>query len=225
MIGTETNLQRRTRGRSSPALEIRFEFVDGSKEILVQTDPELAGIIERQVNGSNLFSHARIVVADDYSKSVFVSSQINRVDLVCNSSGFGGIPPDHSDLVELTESEFHKHVPLDEPTRLHKRVQRRNVGDLLISFLHLRMRGDSHVYLMGEYLIKLPVESQYYMQRLLSKGTFSIRLPQGGQGFLNLQNLIGYTVYPGVPEIPADSWIVQPKRSRNHCGANDPSLT
>ena len=70
MIGTETNLQRRTRERSSPALEIRFEFVDGSKEILVQTDPELAGIIERQVNGSNLFSHARIVVAETASRTL-----------------------------------------------------------------------------------------------------------------------------------------------------------
>ncbi|HUL51345.1 MAG TPA: hypothetical protein VLU94_02045 [Candidatus Nitrosotalea sp.] len=194
-------------------LEIRFEFIDGSKEIFVQTGPEQGEIIEGRVNGSNLFSHARIVVADDYSKSVFVCSQINRVDLVGNSSGFRGIPPDHSDLVELTESDFRRHVPLDNPSRLQKREQPRQVGDLLVSFLHLRMRGASHVYLMNEALIKVPAENQSYMQRLLSKGIFRIRLPRGGQGFLNLQNLIGYTVYPGAAEIPADSWIAQPKRA------------
>ena len=86
MIQIESNRQPRAGRRSSSALEIRFEFVDGSKEIFVQTDPEQAEIIERGVNGSNL-------------------------------------------------------------------------------------------------------------------------------SYLNLQNLIGYTVYPGAAEIPADSWIAQPKRA------------
>jgi hypothetical protein len=49
--------------------------------------------------------------------------------------------------------------------------------------------------------------------RLLSKGTLTIRLPEGGQGWLNLRNLIGFTVHLGVPEIPADTWIAQPKGS------------
>jgi hypothetical protein len=26
-----------------------------------------------------------------------------------------------------------------------------------------------------------------------------------------MQNLIGYTVYPGAAEIPADTWMAQPK--------------
>ena len=46
-----------------------------------------------------------------------------------------------------------------------------------------------------------------FMQRLLSGGCYSIRLQGGGHGFLNLSNLVGYTVYPGVPEIPSDSWM------------------
>ena len=39
-----------------------------------------------------------------------------------------------------------------------------------------------------------------------------IRLQGGGQGFLNLSNLVGYTVYPGVPEIPSDSWMAVSSR-------------
>lgn len=214
MIAIETN-KRSPKARKNPsALEIRFYFVDGSQETFKQPDGAAAETIQRQIHPSTLFSQTRIVVADDYSKSVFVCSQINRVDLVFDGPGFDGIPHDHTDVVELTESEFREHVPLDRPKRLEKRQQPRRAGDLLVSFLHLRMRGGNHIYVMNEALIKLPVENQSFMQRLLSKGTYSIRLSEGGQGFLNLQNLMGYTVYPGVPEIPADSWVAQPIRTR-----------
>jgi hypothetical protein len=199
-------LESRTNGL---ALEIRFHFVGGSRQIFTQTNAEAANGILRRINPSHLFSQSRIVVADDYSKSVFVCSQINRVDMVFDDPGFSEIPYDHADLVELTEAEFNKHVPLNEPARLERREQRREEGDLLVSFLHLRMMGGSDVYLMNETVVKLPIENHSFMQRLLSKGVYSIRLAEGGQGILNLQNLIGYTVYPGVPEIPEDTWMVQ----------------
>jgi hypothetical protein len=197
--------------RRPTGLEVRFHFVDGSKETFVQADAGAADVIRDQIDLSNLFHQSRIVVVDDYSKSVFVCAQINRIDLVFDSPSFSRIPPDHAELVELTEAEFRQRVPVNDPALLQRRERRLQVGDLLVSFLHLRMRGGSHVYLMNEIVVKLPAESQSFMQRLLSKGAYSIRLPEGGQGVLNLQNLIGYTVYPGVPEVPADSWIAQPK--------------
>jgi hypothetical protein len=214
MIAVETKKQAPNKARSSPALEIRFHFVDGSREVFTQSDPNAAEALPRRINLPNLFNQSRIVVADDYSKSVFICSQINRIDLISKRSDFGRIPEDHTELVELTKSQFRKHVPLDEPSRLEKRDQARGVGDLLVSFLHLRMRGGEHVYLMNETLVKLPIENHSFMQRLLSKGTYSVRLSEGGQGFLNLQNLIGYTVYPGVPELPVDTWMAQPKRTQ-----------
>ena len=190
-----------------PPLEIRFEFVDGSVANFFQPDLECAQNIWNQINVAHLFSRPRIVLADDYSKSVFVCSQINRVDFVFEGSDFSHLPHDHADLVEINDEEFSAHVPLDDPSRLERRAQPRRVGDLLVSFLHLRMRGGSNVYLMNETLVKLPVDNHSFMQRLLSGGCYSIRLKCGGQGFLNLANLIGYTVYPGVPEIPLDSWM------------------
>ena len=176
-------------------------------KVKINTDPKLAENIWRRINVSHLFTRPRIVVADDYSKSVFLSSQINRIDFLFEGSDFSQIPNDHADLVELSEEDFRALVPLDDPSRLERRVQPRQVGDLLVSFLHLRMRGGSHIYLMNETLVKLPVDNHSFMQRLLSGGNYSIRLQGGGQGFLNLSNLLGYTVYPGVPEIPSDSWI------------------
>ena len=192
---------------AAPPLEIRFQFVDGSVANFFQSDPEIAENIWSRINVAHLFTRPRIVVADDYSKSVFLASQINRIDFVFEGSDFSKIPNDHAELVELSEEDFRERVPLDDPSRLERRLQPRHVGDLLVSFLHLRMRGGSHIYLMNEALVKLPVENHSFMQRLLSGGSYSIRLQGGGQGFLNLSNLLGYTVYPGVPEIPSDSWI------------------
>ncbi len=192
---------------AAPPLEIRFQFVDGSVANFFQSDPEIAENIWSRINVAHLFTRPRIVVADDYSKSVFLASQINRIDFVFEGSDFSKIPNDHAELVELSEEDFRERVPLDDLARLERRVQPRRVGDLLVSFLHLRMRGGSHVYLMNETLIKLPVDNHSFMHRLLSGGSYSIRLQGGGQGFLNLSNLLGYTVYPGVPEIPSDSWM------------------
>ena len=192
---------------AAPPLEIRFQFVDGSVANFFQSDPEIAENIWSRINVAHLFTRPRIVVADDYSKSVLLASQINRIDFVFEGSDFSKIPNDHAELVELSEEDFRERVPLDDLARLERRVQPRRVGDLLVSFLHLRMRGGSHVYLMNETLIKLPVDNHSFMHRLLSGESYSIRLQGGGQGFLNLSNLLGYTVYPGVPEIPSDSWM------------------
>jgi hypothetical protein len=207
----EMNTRPAKRASTRPALEIRFCFVDGSKETFFQNDADAAEEIRHKINFSSLFHQPRIVVADDYSKSVFVSSEINRIDFVSDCTGFCRIPSDHADLVELTKAEFNRHVPLGEPNLLERRDKRRQVGDLLVSFLRLRMRGGIQAYVMNEAVIKLPVESQSFMARLLSKGLYGIRLREGGFGLLNLQNLIGYTVYPGVPEVPADTWMAERK--------------
>ena len=195
-----------SKNNQAAPLEIRFQFVDGSVANFFQPDPKVAEHIWSRINVAHLFTRPRIVIADDYSKSVFVCSQINRIDFSFEGSDFSHLPNDHAELVELTDEEFCAHVPLDDPARLEKRVQPRHVGDLLVSFLHLRMRGGNNVYLMNETLVKLPVENHSFMQRLLSGGCYSIRLKGGGHGFVNLSNLVGYTVYPGVPEIPGDSW-------------------
>jgi hypothetical protein len=213
MIALEVNTRSLKRRSRSLALEIHIHLADGSKEIFVQADVEIAESILQQINPSHLFAQTRIVVADDFSKSVFVCSQINRIDFVSDGDGFSHIPDDHADIVELTEAEFRRHVPLNYSSRLQKRRQRRRAGDFLVSFLNLRMRGGSHVYLMNETVVKLPADSQTYMQRLLSKGALGVRLAGGGESFLNLANLIGYTVYPGVAEVPTDTWIAQPFRS------------
>src|SRR5437016_6114726 len=83
---------------AAPPLEIRFQFVDGSVANFFQSDPEIAENIWSRINVAHLFTRPRIVVADDYSKSVFLASQINRIDFVFEGSDFSKIPNDHAEL-------------------------------------------------------------------------------------------------------------------------------
>jgi hypothetical protein len=56
----------------------------------------------------------------------------------------------------------------------------------------------------------MPTENNSFMQFMLCNGGFHIRLLGGGFGVVNLTHLAGYTIYPGVAQIPADAWFVEP---------------
>ncbi|MCX6924164.1 MAG: hypothetical protein NT154_13275 [Verrucomicrobia bacterium] len=73
------------------------------------------------------------------------------------------------------------------------------------------MNTSSHT--LTEFSVKLPAENQSFMRFLLSKTGFHMRLCGGGIGVVNLANLTGYTAYPGVAQIPADSWMAEPIRT------------
>jgi len=210
MIAIEADTRSPRKTNSRPALEIRFHFVDGSKQTFIQPDAEAAEVIRQRADSSNLFNQSRIVLGDDYSKSVFVGAQINRVDLVFRGPGFSRIPVDYADLVELTETEFHQCVPTNAPALLQRRDRQLNVGDLMVSILHLRMKGGRHVYLRGKHWSNSPQRTSHSCNVSFPKERTAYAFAGGGYGLLNLQNLIGYTVYPGVPELPADTWMAQP---------------
>jgi hypothetical protein len=78
------------------------------------------------------------------------------------------------------------------------------------------MRGGQPLFVLVEAATKLPAESQSYMQFLLSKTAVHMRLRGGGIGVVNLANLAGYTVYPGVAQIPTDAWLAEPVSNPSH---------
>jgi len=132
------------------------------------------------------------------------------VDFIQESNECWEFPGGYSDIVELSNEEFRKNARLDQPELMAKREHHTPVGDLLVSFLKLHMAGGKNLFLMIEFPVKLPVENQSFMHFLLSKGWFHMRLCGGGIGVVNLANLLGYTVYPGVAQIPADTWLAEP---------------
>jgi len=111
-------------------------------------------------------------------------------------------------MVELTEAEFRERAFLDDPARAEERDQPRPVGDLLVSFIELLFVGNTRVFVMVEGLVKLPTESHTFMNFLLSKRGAQVRQRSGGVAVLNLANLVRYSVYPGVKELPEDTWLL-----------------
>jgi len=191
-------------------LTIRFHLTDGSIHSFVLTDDAAARKLWEGVDPARLFARARIVVGSEHSKAVFVSAETVRVDFLHESFQCWEFPGGYSDIVELSEEEFREHAQLDQPSQMSKREQQTPVGDLLVSFVKLQMRGGRPQFVMVEVPVKLPAESQSFMQFMLSKAAVHMRLRGGGIGVLNLANLAAYTVYPGVAQIPADSWLAEP---------------
>ena len=192
------------------ALNIRFHLTDGSVHSFVQADDTTAQKFWEGIDPVRLFARSRIVIGSEHSKSVFVSAEIVRIDFLHESFQCWEFPGGYSDIVELSEEEFHKHAHLDQPALMVKRDRPTPVGDLLVSFVTLHMRGGHPLFVMVEIPVKLPAESQSFMQFMLSKTAVHMRLRGGGIGVLNLANLAAYRVYPGVAQIPADSWLAEP---------------
>jgi hypothetical protein len=199
-----------TESSIKPAFVIRFYLTDGSVHSFVQPDDAAAQKLWEAVDPARLFARPRIVLGSEYSKAVFVSAETVRVDFIQDSFECWTFPGGYSDIVELSEEEFRKHAHLDQPALMVRREQPTPAGDLLVSFVRLQMRGSRPQFAMVEIPVKLPVENQSFMQFMLSKGSVHMRLRGGGTGVLNLANLVAYTVYPGVAQIPADSWLAEP---------------
>ena len=199
------------RGESEkPGLVIQVHLTDGSVESFSQTDEAEAQKLWQRIEPSRLFASPRLVLAGEHSKSVFVTAQVVRVDFVRESKECWEFPGGFSDIVELSESEFRKNARLDQPELMAKRSQHTPVGDLLVSFLKLHMAGGRSLFVMVEFPVKLPAENQSFMHFLLSKGAFHMRLRGGGVSVVNLAQLASYTVYPGVAQVPADTWLMEP---------------
>jgi hypothetical protein len=198
------------RKSQKPAFAIRVHLTDGSVESFAQTDKVEAQKLWDKIEPSHLFAQSRLVVAGEHSKSVFVTAHILRVDFIQETYECWKFPGGYSDVVELSEDEFKKHAHLDRPELMAKREQPTPIGDLLVSFLKLHITGAKPLFLMIEFPVKPPAKSQSFMRFLLSKGGFHLRLRGGGIGVVNLSHLSGYTVYPGVAQVPADTWLAEP---------------
>jgi hypothetical protein len=200
-----------------PAFAIRVHLTDGMVESFAQTDVAEAQKLWDKIEPSRLFAQSRLVVASEHSKSVFVTANILRVDFIQEINECWQFPGGYSDVVELSEEDFKKNAHLDEPELMAERKKSTPVGDLLVSFLKLHITGAKPLFLMIEFPVKLPAENQSFMQFLLSKAGLHLRLRGGGIGVVNLAHLAGYTVYPGLAQVPSDAWFAEPVLTETPC--------
>jgi len=190
-------------------LIIRIHLSEGTIESFELRNESQIQEVRQKVDPSRIFSHGRLVVAGECFKSVFVAERVLRVDLEHQDIKVWDFPGGYADIVELTQEEFRQHAHLDEPELMAKRENCIPVGDLSVSFMELVMVGGTRFFMMLEFPVKLPAENQSYMRLVLSKGVLHMRLPCGGIGIVNLANVVSYTVYPGIAQVPADTWLAE----------------
>jgi hypothetical protein len=214
-INNKIPMKTKPRGTlKKPAFAIRVHLTDGSVESFAPPNEAEAQKLWDRIEPSRLFTQPRLVLAGERFKSVFVTSNILRVDFIQDTYECWKFPGGYSDVVELSEAQFRKLAHLDRPELMARREQPTPVGDLLVSFLKLHITGAKPLYLMIEFPVKEPDENLSFIKFLLSKGGFHLRLRGGGIGVVNLAHLAGYTVYPGVPQVPIDTWLVEPLLSK-----------
>ena len=90
----------------SPGMIVRVHLAGGSVESFVQADEATARNTWNGLDPVRLFAQPRLVIAGTHSKSVFVGSEIVRIDFVQQFCPCWEFPQGHSDIVELSEAEF-----------------------------------------------------------------------------------------------------------------------
>lgn len=190
---------------------LRIYLSDGSVESFMQPDREKARQIWMNTEPARFFAQPRLVLAGTYSKSVFVCSEIVRLDFLDPDCACWKFPEDCYDIVELSASDFANRAHLGQPELMPKRERPAHVGDLVLSFVKLYFRNRPPIYVVFELSVKLRADSMAYMRFLLSKTGFQMRLGgHSGVSLVNLAHLAGYAAYPGVAQIPADAWPAEP---------------
>jgi len=187
-------------------LEIRIHGASGSVKTFVQDDQTLAARILDGLHPARLFATGKITIAGEYSLTAFVASRVARVDFNSEEFACWEFPPDISDVVELSEAEFHQRLHQNGSAQLEKREKPQTPGDFAVRFLHVEMLGGQQVFLAIEFVIELPAERLNKIHFLLSAPAVHFRLRQGGVGVLNLANMVRFTTYPGPDRTPTDAW-------------------
>ena len=122
-------------------MEIRIHTCGGSVETFFQDNPALVARVLKGIQSTRVFTGDIITIAGDYSLTTFVTSRVNRVDLIDEELPLWKYPTDILDVVELSEDEFRERSHLNDPARLERRRTRNRQASSPWSFAEVEMTG------------------------------------------------------------------------------------
>ena len=198
-------------GTPSPVMQLRIHLVDGSVQSFSQADHAKAEQTWLSIEPARLFAQPRLVIAGTHSKSVFVCSEILRIDFVQQCFRCWEFPGGYADVVQLSEAAFRKNAHLDHPELMPKRTHPIPVGDLLVSFLELHFRKNPPICVMVEF----PGETAGggpLVHKVPAVEDGVSHAPGGWRSWgaesgspVKLHGISG-----GWPHVPADAWDAEP---------------
>jgi len=192
-------------------LEIRIHPSNGGIQRFPQYDPQAIQQTLDRIQPERLFAQREIILATDYSQTVYPASAIARLDLVMD--GFPAWPfhRNVADIIEITQSEFARgfasHLPrveADGTTRVFSEMELTN-GQRL--FREVRLKP-SRANTEAEQET-LPDDQALFLHQLLSRHGLWCRLRGGGAVLINPAHLVRMTFYRGPGTIPPNAWRVQ----------------
>lgn len=126
-----------------PLLEIRVHDANGLVKAFEQNDQALASHILDRLHPARLYASGKITIAGEYSLTAFVASRVTRIDFISEAYACWEFPPDVSDVVELSEEEFHQRLHQNGSAQMEKREKQQTTGDFAMRFLHMKCSAAS----------------------------------------------------------------------------------
>jgi len=187
-------------------MKILIHTQGGSVETFFQDNPALVARILKEIQPAKVFTGDIITIAGDYSLTSFVTSRVNRVDLIAEDLLLWEYPTDILYVVELPEDDFRKRSHVNDPARLERRRSPKRTGEFAVVFVEVEMTGGDRIFLAAEIQVGLEVERRQRLHMLFSAPAVHFRLLQGGISILNLKNLVRFTMNPGPDVTPMGVW-------------------
>ena len=192
--------------RNMSNMEIRIHTQGGSVETFFQDNPALAARILNGIQPIKVFAADIITIAGEYSLTTFVSSRVDRVDVITKDPVPWKHPTDILDVLELPEDEFQERSHMNDPARRRRRRSPKQTGEVAAVFVAVEMTGGNRIFLAAKIKVALEAERLHRLHLLLSAPALHFRLRQGGNAILNLKNIVRFTFHPGPDVTPIDAW-------------------
>lgn len=171
-------------------LQMLIYTVDGTRQTIVEKDPEDVERTLADLNPLTLFGRDRATVIDDAMEITLAVPLITRIDFLTHRLSVWDFPFVLGAPVEVTEAEFQNGLlnieQWEQPASRHATPL----------FIDLDMVDGQRVFLWMEVVAGVSTARLSRMQSLLKARHLIFGLRTGGIGVLNFANLLRLSVHP-----------------------------
>ncbi len=182
---------------------------NGHRYIFEQPDRDRASEILRKIQPSRFFSNPQIVMQDGEGRLQGLHTpSIDYVELQTDLECPWPPSATRLDVALCDKQEFEtKLKSVNE--RLDKGERNSKVDDQIDALVEIELRSGIKLDFQFENRAKSQVEQRQGVQQFLAVGAFVTRHCVDGYLIINPSAVLHYTVYPGPPNVPANTWTIQ----------------
>lgn len=185
-------------------LEIVIYLIDGSIHRFKQDDPAAVSRILETLQPPRVFSQKQILVAGSYFTAGYPTATITRMDLIGAEIG----PLRHAvgvvDIEEISIRELDLYAkPRFSDTRRSELVV--NVGEATDTVAEINLADTQRIGLKVRYQSESAIDRRQLLQSFAGGLPIHGRRRGGGLVFINPANVIRFSFYPGLPDMPPSS--------------------